>query len=66
MIDPKERDIGRAVIYRPSEWSAKPERGRITSFDSQFVFVRYERSEYSVATNRDVLFWADQGSPERT
>ena len=36
------------VIYRPAH--GKPERGQITNVNDHFVFVRYEGSDMSKAT----------------
>lgn len=40
MIAVSERDIGRAVIYKPY---LENERGVITSFNDKYIFVRYEK-----------------------
>ena len=48
-IDPDETDIGRQVIRR--EYVGGPvEIGIITSFNSEYVFVRYGSDAYSKAT----------------
>jgi len=57
MIDPKPEDIGRVVIYRKRFVRHFPERGRITSFNDKFVFVRYGRMNTSKATRREDLIW---------
>ena len=44
MIDPKNSDLGRKVIYRPPATDvANPrvEEGVLTSFTAKYVFVRY-------------------------
>lgn len=54
MIEPTKADIGRLVIYRGQD----REEGRITSFNDQYVFVRYGRASNGVATSRKDLEWA--------
>ena len=39
MIEPTAADIGCWVIYHPTH--SEPEQGVVTSFDREFVFVRY-------------------------
>jgi hypothetical protein len=51
MIDPTEADIGRSVLYLHTE------RGIITSFNSSYVFVRYNGDLHSKATRREDLSW---------
>ncbi len=52
MINPKEEDIGRTVIYKSSHWASNnpPETGIITSFNEYVVFVRYGSDKHSKAT----------------
>lgn len=62
MIDPTEADIGRRVLYYPgppphTEPLEKPEEGVITSFNEEYVFVRYGSDIGSKATLRDYLYW---------
>lgn len=59
MIDPTASDIGRKVIYREQGNfpGRKIEEGVITSFNKQFVFVRYEGLGGSAATAREDLEW---------
>lgn len=52
MIKPREKDIGRAVIYRHKE------EGTLTSYNMYFAFVRYGTDKNSKATNREDLEWA--------
>lgn len=59
MIDPTEDDIGRSVIYRGG--AGEIEEGVITSFNSEFVFVRYKKQHPSApgqATDRRSLSFA--------
>jgi hypothetical protein len=56
MIDPKPKDIGRKVVYRPCDGS-KPEEGVITTFNKSFVFVRYGKDVGAKATYREDLEW---------
>ena len=49
MIQPKQSDIGRNVIYRYRVHSnAKAEEGVITRFNEKYVFVRFGKEEKSV------------------
>jgi hypothetical protein len=57
MIEPKQSDIGREVIYRAS--NAEAEEGVITRFNEKYVFVRFGKEEKSVVTTRDQLEWRD-------
>ena len=60
MIDPTEKDIGRGVVYQASYPDAPREDGVITSFNKNYVFVRYRNQHPSApgqATNRDDLDW---------
>jgi hypothetical protein len=60
MIQPKQSDIGRNVIYRYRVHSnAKAEEGVITRFNEKYVFVRFGKEEKSVVTTRDELKWKD-------
>jgi len=56
MINPTEKDIGRAVIYNPGY---KQEAGRIKSFNDSFVFVWYHEGDTAAATKREHLFWQE-------
>lgn len=62
MIDPKQTDVGRGVIYQASHPGAKLEPGVITSFNDHYVFVRYGRNFTSAATRREDLVWEFPGS----
>lgn len=55
MIKPKDKDIGRRVIYRPSH--GDPTTGIISSFSDKFVFVRYSEGDTAAATKRKDLEW---------
>jgi hypothetical protein len=59
MIHPTNNDIGRGVVYRarhiPDDRAG--ERGFITSFNNEYVFVRYGGSSSSQATKREDLKW---------
>jgi len=62
VIEPTEKDVGRRVMYKPYWQSPHPsdpvEYGKITSFNDQFVFVRYDGvGETSMGTFRSLLFW---------
>ncbi len=60
MIDPTNRDIGKAVIYRDLPWTPA-EDGIITSFNRRYVFVRYKGQHPSAPgqpTLRKNLTWA--------
>ena len=57
MIEPTLKSIGKAVWYKPHPGTA--EKGTITSFNEQYVFVRYGwGSSTSKATTREDLVWA--------
>ena len=58
MIEPKQTDIGRKVIYRVYP-NAKVEEGVITSFNERYVFVRFGTEERSAVTTREQLEWQD-------
>jgi hypothetical protein len=55
MIEPTEKDIGRRVTYHRVE--RFQERGVITSFNDQYVFIRYSLDQNSKATKREDLEW---------
>jgi hypothetical protein len=58
MIDPKDTDIGKAVIYTGNRYpGGKLEFGFITSFNEHCVFVRYHGDNHSKATSRTDLEW---------
>jgi hypothetical protein len=57
MINPTLKDIGRGVVYLGG---ADPEDGAITSFNDNFVFVRYAKQNPTApgqATKREDLVW---------
>ncbi len=54
MINPKQEDIGRVVLYQGGHPDDKA-RGVITSYNDYCVFVRYGNSVVSQATYRDDL-----------
>ena len=58
MIEPKQSDIGREVIYRVHN-HAKTEEGVITRFNEKYVFVRFGKEEASAVTTREQLEWND-------
>ena len=58
MIEPTEQDIGRKVIYRDLSGRGKIQEGAITSFNSSFVFVRYDLGCTSAPTRREDLEWS--------
>ena len=55
MIKPTEKDIGRNVYYKKR--TPEYEFGVITSFNSSYVFVRYDGGNHSQATRREDLEW---------
>ena len=58
MIEPTERDIGRAVVYQRDD---KLEDGFITSFNDDCVFVRCRKfTRRWIAANREYLRWDNQ------
>ena len=54
-----EADIGRLVIYRTAP-NYDPEEGPITSFNKNWVFVRYGRGSTSAAMDPKDLDWSTQ------
>jgi hypothetical protein len=59
MIDPKQTDVGRGVIYQGGHPDDR-EAGVITSFNDHVVFVRYGRKVQ--ATSREDLTWEFPGT----
>lgn len=55
MINPTNKDIGRAVVYRPRH--GMPEDGVITAFNDTYVFVRYGEQSLAKSTMRQDLHW---------
>ena len=53
-----EKDKGRAVIYRPAQGPANEERGRISSWNDTYLFVRYHAGDTAAATAPEDLRWA--------
>lgn len=64
MIEPTKDDIGRRVRYFSNHLKGV-EFGIITSFNNNFVFVRYN-GETSQATLRRNLVWADEKPADLT
>lgn len=58
-ISPTKSDIGRKVVYRHYKGAA-PEEGVITSFNHNYVFVRYGADAHSKATDPADLEWASE------
>lgn len=54
--DLRPEHTGRRVVYRPSP-NEPVESGVITSWNGKFVFVRYDGSNTSQATNPADLSW---------
>lgn len=61
MIAPTEKDIGRRVIYR-SPGGDIVEEGWVVVLNNHFVFVRYRGDQYTKATRRQDLSWANDRS----
>ena len=60
MIEPTEKDIGRAVVYDPGYPEAELQDGVITSYNEHTVFVRYANQHPGAngqGTNREDLHW---------
>lgn len=58
MIDPKEEDIGRSVLYTGNRFpGGKLESGIITALTTFSVFIRYGDDRHSKATRREDLEW---------
>lgn len=55
MIDPRQGDEGRGVIYTAHD--GHTERGVISSWSEHYVFVRYGLGSTAAATLRDQLSW---------
>lgn len=63
MIDPTEKDVGRAVVYTGNRYpGGQLEEGIITSFNSYCVFVRYGAAKHSKGTDRRDLEWVNKRS----
>ena len=58
MIEPKQSDIGRKVIYLVHS-DANAVLGVVTRFNAKYVFVRFGEEEKSVVTTRYELAWMD-------
>jgi hypothetical protein len=60
VIDPTDKDIGRAVVYIGNRYpGGMPEEGVITSCNAAAVFVRYGADKTSKATSRADLEWME-------
>ena len=65
MINPSLEDIGREVVYHDTRLKGNPivlnvqDRGFITSFNDEFVFVRYQSGDTSAGTRREDLEWGN-------
>ena len=58
MIEPTLKDIRRRVIYKPDPDSTeRMEAGVISSFNDDWVFVRYDDDGHPKATARVNLYW---------
>jgi hypothetical protein len=61
MIEPTQQDVGRRVCYVGNRFpGGKIEVGVITSFNQDWVFVRYGAETGSKATSRQDLKWEIQ------
>lgn len=59
MIDPWRDDIGRTVVQR--EYVGGPFKiGVITSYNPDYVYVRYSTDAHSVSTPREELMWKEE------
>lgn len=56
MINPTASDVGRRVTYIGNH-GGPPEHGTISSFNENYVFVRYSSGSTGAATNREDLIW---------
>ena len=66
MIEPKQSDVGRGVIYT-GNFGGPREDGVITSFNEKVVFVRYNTqhpSQPGKATSREDLEWLSASDPQ--
>src|ERR1051325_3438780 len=54
MINPEAKDVGRRVVYVPGD-----ERGVITSYNTSYVFVRYDGDFIAKATRRENLHFVE-------
>jgi hypothetical protein len=57
MIEPTLEDIGRKVVYYPRYTIGGEQEGLISSFNRNWVFVRYGLGCTSQATKREDLEW---------
>ena len=58
MIEPTKHDIGRKVYFKQEWMETKDwEYGLITSFNDNYVFVRYGTDTGSKSTYRKDLYW---------
>jgi hypothetical protein len=72
MVEPTVNDIGRKVIYQLFGFLVSSnvcvpgfkEEGVITSFNKDFVFVRYGPDLHSKATRREDLVWSQTKTKE--
>jgi hypothetical protein len=63
MINPKESDIGRGVIYTAPH--GYKESGKISSISRNWVFVRYGSGNHGIATRREDLEWEFPGDGDK-
>ena len=56
MIEPTKDDIGRKVFY--SDFKGDLEHGVISSFNDDYIFVKYEGRYNTQATSREDLSWS--------
>ena len=62
MIEPKEEDIGKKVIYKQhwDDYGQRWEIGKVTSFNEHYVFVQYYGDNHSKSTKKQDLTWFDK------
>jgi hypothetical protein len=60
MIEPKQSDIGRTVIFRCA--TNRVETGVITRLNEKYVFVRLGKEARSTVATRDELEWYKQSN----
>ena len=57
VIEPRQADIGRSVVYRERRAGGKVAEGVITSFNDCFVFVQYADVGPAATLPEDLEWW---------